>query len=90
MCLTDGIQRKTEADRSMRPARDIVAQVFSRFTQPWKEEEKAALEIYENGEKVDQSYLMSNEDAVDKIVKDAKDSNEFYAKLNEIQSRTYL
>lgn len=27
---------------------------------------------------------MSNEDAVDKIVKDAKDSNEFYAKLNEI------
>lgn len=50
----------------------------------WKEEEKAALEIYENGKKVDQSYLMSNEDAVDKIVKDAKDSNEFYAKLNEI------
>ena len=38
-------------------------------TATWKEEEKAALEIYENGKKVDQSYLMSNEDAVDKIVK---------------------
>ena len=61
-----------------------MAQVFSRFTQHGRKKKKAALEIYENGKKVDQSYLMSNEDAVDKIVKDAKDSNEFYAKLNEI------
>ena len=41
----DGIQRKTEADRSMRPAQDIVAQVFSRFTQHGRKKKKLHLKF---------------------------------------------
>ena len=56
----------------------------------WKEAPKAALGVYEDGKQISKTYDISNETAMENIVKNADAAEDFYSKLNDISLKHVL